>query len=225
MEVCMEQQGDEAPILIGQTGPLTGERWLIHGDMLIGRDSSCQICIPDRQISRYHARITQSTKGITLEDMGSKNGTYRNGALIDDVVSLQDGDMIQVALVQTFVYLCSDSTLPLDASELPVLQPAGLLLLDSRSRKVWINHQEITPPLSAVQFQLLQVLYDQKGGVVSRVDLINAIWGEKEALGVSEQALDALIRRTRSRLAEFDPDHAYILTSRGYGLRLDNPKK
>lgn len=221
----MVLQNNEAPLLIGQTGPLSGERWLIHGDLLIGRDPSCQICIPDRQISRYHARISLGEHGILLEDMGSKNGTYRNGVLIDEIVPLQDGDLIQIALIQTFVYLNSDSTLPLDASELPVLQPTGRLVLDVRSRKVWINQQEVLPPLSAVQFQLLQLLYEQKGGVVSRTDLISQIWGEKEALGVSEQALDALIRRTRSRLAEIDPDHAYILTSRGYGLQLDNPPK
>lgn len=221
----MERQGEEAPILIGQTGPLTGTRWYIQKDILIGRDSACQICIPDRQISRFHARISATTKGILLEDMGSKNGTFCNGSRIDDLIQLQDGDVIQVALVQSFVYLNSDSTLPLNASELPVTLPEGRLKIDVRARKVWINQQEINPPLSATQFQLVQVLYEQKGSVISRGNLINAIWGEKEALGVSEQALDALVRRTRGRLAELDPDHAYILTSRGYGLRLDNPPK
>ncbi|MFZ4813533.1 MAG: winged helix-turn-helix domain-containing protein, partial [Phototrophicaceae bacterium] len=38
--------------------------------------------------------------------------------------------------------------------------------------------------------------------------------------GVSEQAIDALVRRLRDRLAEVDPDTQYIVTMRGHGFRL-----
>ncbi len=48
------------------------------------------------------------------------------------------------------------------------------------------------------------------------------MWG-KAAEGVTEQALDALVRRLRDRLAEIDPDNEYIVTVRGHGLRLENP--
>jgi DNA-binding winged helix-turn-helix (wHTH) protein len=41
--------------------------------------------------------------------------------------------------------------------------------------------------------------------------------------GVSDQALDALIRRLRDRLAALDPTHQFIDTVRGHGIRLDNP--
>ena len=37
------------------------------------------------------------------------------------------------------------------------------------------------------------------------------------------QALDALVRRLRDRLATIDSGHSYIVTVRGHGLRLDNP--
>ena len=73
------------------------------------------------------------------------------------------------------------------------------------------------------QFRLLQALYDQQGKVVSRQDLILVVWGEDEAVAISEEALDALVRRLRYRLAEIDPDTNYITTIRGHGLRLDNP--
>jgi DNA-binding response OmpR family regulator len=49
------------------------------------------------------------------------------------------------------------------------------------------------------------------------------VWGEKQAYEVSEQALDALVRRLRERIASIDPTHTYIVTIRGHGLRLDNP--
>jgi DNA-binding winged helix-turn-helix (wHTH) protein len=66
-------------------------------------------------------------------------------------------------------------------------------------------------------------LYDKQGEVVPRPELIAAVWGEDEAAGVSDQALDALIRRLRDRLASIDPTHQYIDTVRGHGIRLDNP--
>ena len=50
---------------------------------------------------------------------------------------------------------------------------------------------------------------------------MEAIWSDDEAGGVSEQALDALIRRLRDRLALLDPEHNWIVTVRGHGLRLD----
>jgi DNA-binding response OmpR family regulator len=68
----------------------------------------------------------------------------------------------------------------------------------------------------------LYVLYNQTGEVVSRSEIIDAVWGEA-AEGITEQALDALVRRLRDRLAELDPDREYIVTVRGHGLRLDNP--
>jgi len=52
--------------------------------------------------------------------------------------------------------------------------------------------------------------------------LISIIWGDDKAVGVSEQALDALVRRLRDRLYLFDPTHDYLVTVRGHGIRLDN---
>ena len=79
------------------------------------------------------------------------------------------------------------------------------------------------PALSSAQFRLLVALYEQTGKVVPREELVTKIWQEEEASGVSEQALDALIRRLRDRLAELDDTHQYIVTVRGHGTRLDNP--
>ena len=61
------------------------------------------------------------------------------------------------------------------------------------------------------------------GLVVPREELVKEVWEEEEAYGVSDQALDALVRRLRDRLAEADPGHEYVVTIRGHGLRLENP--
>src|SRR5690606_14332031 len=133
---------------------------------------------------------------------------------------------IQVALVQSFYYLSSDATMPLDQELFPsvktVQEQNKQIHLDFRSRRVWVGEKEILPPLSVPQFRLLNALDEQAGKVVSRTDLVTIIWGDDKAVGVSEQALDALVRRLRERLAIYDPDHNYLVTVRGHGIRLDN---
>jgi predicted component of type VI protein secretion system len=191
--------------------------------LLIGRDENCDIVIPERQVSRQHARILPTAQGTLLEDLVSKNGTHVNGVLISEPTLLQDGDIIQIALAQTFYYLSSDATLPLDEPAVSTAPSLLALRLDKRSRRVWIREQEITPPLSPPQYTLLETLYENPDQVIPRPTLIEAIWGEKEAIEVSEQALDALIRRLRQRLAEVDAQHEYIQTVRGHGIRLNNP--
>ncbi|MFC1878630.1 FHA domain-containing protein [Chloroflexota bacterium] len=240
----METYTEEVALLVAQNGPLNGERWALRKMMIIGRDESCDIVISDRQVSRQHARISVTSEGIFLEDLKSKNGIHLNGAPVAEKVLLRDSDMIQIAVAQEFVFLSSDSTVPLEDSDLslqairrtetqakkPVIRQ---LSLDKRSRRVWVHnkagdglhHQkEVLPPLSISQFRLLELLYDNPGKVVSRQECVVTIWGEEQAFDVSEQALDALVRRLRDRIAGADPSHKYVITVRGHGLRLDNPE-
>jgi pSer/pThr/pTyr-binding forkhead associated (FHA) protein len=222
----MEHNGEDIPVLVGQTGPLSGQRWMLSETSIVGRDPNCDIPIPNRQVSRHHARLTLTSEGVLLEDLGSKNGTHYNGKIVTDPVLLKDGDVIQIALAQQFAFLSSDATLPLESIEIPGLVTKTVkkerLRLEKRSRRVWVADDEVLPPLSVSQFQLLELLYENEGRVVPRSIIIETIWGEENAIEVSEQALDALVRRLRDRLAAVDPKHAYIITVRGHGLRLEN---
>jgi len=216
----MEQSLEEYPLLIAQEGPLNGQRWPLSRTLVMGRDASCDIVIVDRQISRYHARLTPTPEGVILEDLGSKNGTHRNGDSLSSPVVLQDGDLVSIALAQQFVYLLSDATTPLSEGSIP----SGRLMMDLKSRRVWVNRQQLAPPLSAQQFKLLWLLYTSNGEVVSRPDLVAEVWGDGQSAGVSDQALEALIRRLRERISALDSSHQYIDTVRGHGIRLDNPR-
>lgn len=222
----MKSIGDETPILMAHRGPLSGQQWMIRESLVIGRENTCDIIVPDRQVSRHHAQLIYRKDGVQLEDLGSKNGTHHNGERITQPVLLQDGDIVQIALAQEFTFVSADATMPLKDAAPPSStrksdQPK--LLLMKHSRQVWIGEKEIIPPLSVAQFRMLETLYEQEGRVVSRKNLAIAVWGEDEAMDVSDQALDALIRRLRDRLAEVEPSHDFILTVRGHGLRLDNP--
>ena len=221
----MKKGTNDLPLLIGQVGPLNGQKWVISDELIIGRGSECQVVISDRQVSRFHAQLTHhQNHSVEITDLGSKNGTFLNGKKVAGTLAVKEGDQIKIALVQEFLFISSDATIPLTESDQAQSRKAGRILIDKRARRVWVHEHEIIPPLSVQQFRLLQCLYDQQEEVVSREKIVMAVWGLEEGEGVTEQALDALVRRLRERIAELDDKHAYLVTIRGFGFRLDNPE-
>jgi DNA-binding response OmpR family regulator len=217
------KQLDESPVLIGQSGELQGRRWALdRSEVLIGRAPECDVVVPDRQVSRHHARLTRTDGGYIIEDLKSKNGTHVNGAQIDAPVALQDGDVIQVALAMSLMFVGTEATLPLSMDEASQMG-LGRLRMDQDAHRAWIRDAELEPPLSPAQYSLLSLLYENMGRVISRSEVVETVWPESDEAGVSEQAIDALVRRLRDRLAEVDPGHDYVVTVRGHGFRLDNP--
>ncbi len=210
---------NEKPVLVAREGQLVGQRWTIDNDeFVIGRGSDCQIVLPERQVSRHHVKILHENGRYILHDLGSRNGTHLNGTQFEGQTQLQDGDEISIALCVKLVFVGTDATLPL-TFEPPTQE--GNLQIDEAQRAVIINGKELNPPLSLAQFRLLELLYNGAGAVCSRDDIVEVVWPGTEGLGVSEQAIDALVRRLRDRLVELD-EYNYIVTVRGHGFRIDN---
>ena len=46
---------------------------------VIGRSTKCDVSIPDRFLSRRHARLFKKDDQWLIEDLGSRNGTFING--------------------------------------------------------------------------------------------------------------------------------------------------
>lgn len=209
----------EMPMLVVYEGELEGQRWILDRDLLvIGRGTDCDIVIPKRQVSRHHAQVERDESGYLLRDMGSKNGTYVNGQEVRDKPHrLKDEDEIQLALCVKLGFVGADATLPLELEG-----PNRGLRIDQAARRVYVSGHELSPPLSVAQYRLLDLLLSHEGQVVSRDAIVETVWLEEEAMGISEQAIDALVRRLRDRIAALDPDHVYIVTVRGHGFRLEN---
>jgi DNA-binding response OmpR family regulator len=185
----------------------------------IGRGADCEIVLPERPISRHHARIERRNQGYVLIDLGSRNGTHVNGQEVKEPYLLQDGDEIQIAFSVKLSFIGAEATVPLSFEG----TVGGAVRIDKGTRRVWVRGKELAPPLSPAQYRLLELMADADGQVVSRDDVIGAVWPEDSEEGISEQAIDALVRRLRDRLAEAAPDQQYIITVRGHGFRLDNP--
>ena len=65
---------------------------LHDGVLVIGRDPAASISVPFPQTSWQHARLTVTAARVSIEDLGSKNGTYVRGQQLTAPTDLSDGD-------------------------------------------------------------------------------------------------------------------------------------
>jgi predicted component of type VI protein secretion system len=208
----------EMAMLLMVEGPWPGKRIFVdQPNLLLGRDEECDVVIAERQVSRHHAQICLAGERYVLEDLGSKNGTFVNGQELHEPHPLQDGDEIQIAFCCKLTFVGAEATAPVIFDE----QSQGLRM-DLESKRVWVAGQELEPSLSPAQYRLLELLYQDPGRVYSRDEVVETVWPEDDRDGISEQAIDALARRLRERLAEADADSTYVVTVRGHGFRLEN---
>jgi pSer/pThr/pTyr-binding forkhead associated (FHA) protein len=70
--------------------------------MIVGRRKGCGLRIPSAAVSREHCRLQFSEGILTVEDLGSINGTLLNGAPVAERQTVRPGDRLQVGPV-TFV--------------------------------------------------------------------------------------------------------------------------
>ena len=73
-----------------------GDHPLVQGPNIIGRTDDADISIDRTEVSRCHARIFVAGTTATIEDLGSKNGTYVNGERLDQPTLLTNGDEIWI---------------------------------------------------------------------------------------------------------------------------------
>jgi FHA domain len=74
----------------------SGERVDVDGTVLIGRSSECDLSVVDTYMSSRHARVSNDDGDLSIEDLGSTNGTYVNQELVKGRVHLEKGDVVQV---------------------------------------------------------------------------------------------------------------------------------
>ncbi len=79
--------------------------------ILIGRDPDADIRIEDEMVSRRHARIEVQGDRMVLRDLGSRNGTRRNGQFVQgEAIELVQGDRVHIGPVSLLVELETSRT-------------------------------------------------------------------------------------------------------------------
>ncbi|MDR2145181.1 MAG: response regulator transcription factor [Tannerella sp.] len=96
----------------------------------------------------------------------------------------------------------------------PTTYKLGNFLFDAKKHQLTINGMDKT--LTVREAQILQFLYDRKGDLVSRDDIMNEFWGVNDYY--TSRNLDVFITKLRKYLQD-DPG-VQIVTVRGVGLKL-----
>ena len=138
-----ESNPNQQPALVVVEGPLAGSRFTLSGSsQVIGRPDDKHHLYPDIDLSaadphtppsltRRHARIVRSPTGLTIQDLGSTNGTLINDylATIDQATPLYHGDRLRfgnVAVVlEAPAFVRLPAALPKRPAEAPPAVPAA----------------------------------------------------------------------------------------------------
>jgi predicted component of type VI protein secretion system len=69
-------------------------------EVVVGRASECQWPIPSSGVSRRHARISRKGSEVTIEDVGSSNGTFVNNERLSGPRVLENEDLVRLGSVE-----------------------------------------------------------------------------------------------------------------------------
>jgi DNA-binding CsgD family transcriptional regulator len=68
----------------------------VTGELVIGRDASCDIEVDDGLASRRHAKVYETSEGLMVQDLGSRNGLFVNERRVHAPTLLAHGDNIAI---------------------------------------------------------------------------------------------------------------------------------
>jgi hypothetical protein len=94
----LDDLATEGPALVVRSGGgRAGEYFTPQSDRTtIGRSPDCNIFLDDVTVSRTHAVLIEENGQVSIEDLGSLNGTFVNRKRIDTPTRLQSGDELQI---------------------------------------------------------------------------------------------------------------------------------
>jgi pSer/pThr/pTyr-binding forkhead associated (FHA) protein len=119
----------QACLRVVKGGPIDTEIPVLNDALRIGRRPDCDVQLPHALVSGHHCRVLKRERGVFLEDLRSRNGTFLNGQRLKGETELSDGDAIQVAdsvfSVRIFAALAADSQQGHEAIQAWVLEESA----------------------------------------------------------------------------------------------------
>ncbi|MDA1129597.1 MAG: FHA domain-containing protein, partial [Chloroflexi bacterium] len=197
-------------------------------DTVFGSAPSADTTIENAFVSRRHFQIRGQDGVYYISDLDSTNGTYLNGERLPPNVErrVKDGDQISLAKDEVvFRFVDPVSTVRIDPNTPLTGGPPDKeeLVIELASRDVWVRGQILEPRLSRKRFDILEILYRNKGRAVSRDEIAEAGWPEmagRSGPPVSDASIDQYIFLLRQRI-EIDPaSPKLIVTLPRFGFQM-----
>jgi ABC-2 type transport system ATP-binding protein len=121
VQVTRVKQIPALPMLVFLAGELQGTTMPAGAQLVVGRELGAADVILDQDeaVSRRHAAFSPAGSGLTIQDMGSTNGTLVNGRRLTGTAALHTGDRVQIG--DTVI----EVQLPGDRAIAPAAAPAA----------------------------------------------------------------------------------------------------
>jgi hypothetical protein len=205
--------------LVCLNGPKAGTEFELQHDVtIVGRASDVHLLLEDQFASRHHGEIHRAEGAYRVVDLQSKNGVFVNGQRLESGATawLSDGSEVQFASTRFRFY---DPSATVTAPSLHAVREPGLRI-DQSTRQVYVDGVMLDPPLSVKQFDLLWFLFQNRGRVVSKDEIAQAVWPEAQG-DIYDANIDRMVSRVRSRIEDDgEAEPRFIATVRGFGYQL-----
>ena len=167
------------------SGPVFGNFILERGDALeMGRSLQTDLSVDDLRVSRRHARIVHTDRGVAVEDLSSANGTYLNGRRIRKAF-LRTGDVLQVgnAPIQVQVDYSDEDYLERTYTcdgcgrviSLMTFADGEVIQLEDRFICPSCREKQETPAFSLVELEVIQRLDAEGFEVLEKLSLSGVV--------------------------------------------------
>jgi two-component system, cell cycle response regulator len=204
----MDRSSAGAPCLMVMNGGSAGQIVRLEGPaVVIGRSRTADLGLVDDGVSRQHCRVTRRGSTVTLEDLGSTNGTFVNGARIERSVTLEAGDRIRIgaAILQLGALDSAEETLARKLFDASTRDP----LTSAYNRHFFLSRLEAEMSYAHRHTTSLSVLLLDVDGMAA-INTAHGRSGGDEVLRAVVQAIGAGIR-TEDLFCRYGGDEFAIL--------------
>lgn len=204
---------------------------LAAGEFVVGRSTDCQLSLDDPLVSRRHAVLRVRADGVTVQDLGSRNGVLVNGAKIEGARELAAGDKISIGSQDMHLHLAEDghATSPSSHEDLHrrATQTLGAAYVVDLRAAIEQSAAQQGPPPAPTQ-QPPQAIVDPPTADASRsiqsFALLGGVADKALAMGRAEEAeriLQALLIDVAARVRDgHAPDAPVTEQAARYAARL-----
>lgn len=201
-DVSLSTNGAEALIIFNQEWPD-----LVILDILLPKIDGYEVCRRIRKKSKVPIIILTALNKVSNRIMGLKIGA-------DDYIT-KPFSLIELEIRVMAKLRRSD---PQKFETLPNRQETfqfGKVVVNIADKQILKNNKQLT--LTGMEFSLLELLIKNSGQALSRVEILNSIWGYTPSRFVDTRIVDVHIYRLRLKIEDTPRTPDFILTARGIG--------